>query len=132
LAVGLQWLASMYLGVMLVSFLVPFLAVVALAWRVRPSRRTLTAFAAAVAVAAPAFVALGVPFMMARGIRGERAMQEVFDGSATGADYTHAHIRLSTYRWQGGRGHKVERELFPGATTVALAAAGALPPLSTA
>ena len=36
-----QWLASMYLGVMLVSFLVPLLAIVALAWRVGPSRTTI-------------------------------------------------------------------------------------------
>ena len=35
-AVAAQWLASMYVGVMLMSFLAPFLAVVALAWRVAP------------------------------------------------------------------------------------------------
>src|SRR4051812_1438408 len=131
-AVALQWLASMYLGVMLVSFLVPFLSVVALAWRVRPSRQVLTACAAAAAIAAPAFAGLGLPFMSARAIRGERAMQEVFDGSATGADYTHAHYRMLSYHWLGGRGHRVERELFPGSTTIVLAAAGAMPPLSTA
>lgn len=128
--VGLQWLASMYLGVMLVSFLAPFLAIAALAWRVGPSRNTLTAVAVAGAIALPAFAALGVPFMMARGIRGERQLSEVQDGSATIADYGHAHIRMSTYRWQGGRGHKVERELFPGSATLALAGAGAIPPLS--
>jgi hypothetical protein len=131
-AIALQWLASMYLGVMLISFLVPFLAVVALAWKVRPSRQVLIAAATAAAVAAPAFAVLGVPFLMARDIRGDRSIREVTDGSATGIDYTHAHIRLSTYRWQGGRGHRVERELFPGSSTIALAAAGAVPPLSTA
>jgi hypothetical protein len=90
----------------------------------------MTAFAAAAAIALPAFAGLGAPFLMAKGIRGERSLQEVLDGSATIADYGHAHIRLSTYRWQGGRGHKVERELFPGSATLALAGAGAIPPLS--
>jgi hypothetical protein len=130
--VALQWLASMYLGVMLVTFLAPFLLIVALGWRVRPSRRTLAALAAAIAIAAPAFAGLGIPFMLATGIRGERQRQEVQDGSATPIDYGHAHIREVSYGWQGGRGHKVERELFPGTSTLALAAAGAAPPLSTA
>ena len=39
---------------------------------------------------------------------------------------------MSTYRWQNRRGHRVERELFPGGSTLALAAAGAVPPLSGA
>lgn len=128
--VALQWLASMYLGVMLVSFLVPFLAIVALAWRAGPSRKTIVAIGTATAVALPAFAGLAAPFLMAKGIRGERQVQEVFDGSATIADYGHAHYRLHTYRWQGARGHRVERELFPGTATIALAAAGAIPPLT--
>jgi hypothetical protein len=130
--VALQWLASMYLGVMLVTFLAPFLLIVALGWRVGPTRRTIAALAAAVAIALPAFAGLGVPFMLAKGIRGERQRQEVQDGSAMPIDYGHAHIREVSYRWQGGRGHRVERELFPGASTLVLAAAGAVPPLSTA
>jgi hypothetical protein len=129
-AIALQWLASMYLGVMLMSFLAPFLLVVALGWRVAPSRRLLTAIGTAVVVALPAFAVLGVPFMTARGIRGDRGLQEVRDGSAVPLDYGHAHIRLSTYRWQDGSHHKVERELFPGTSTLALAAGGALPPLT--
>ena len=131
-AVALQWLASMYLGVMLITFLAPFLLIVALGWRVGPSRRTLTALAAAIGTALPAFAGLGIPFVLAKGIRGERQRQEVQDGSALPTDYGHAHIREVSYRWQGGRGHRVERELFPGTSTLVLAAAGAVPPLSTA
>ena len=131
-AVAAQWLASMYLGIMLLSFLAPFLAIVALAWRVRPSRSVVVAFAAAGAIAVPAFAGLAWPYLAARDIRGDRARQEVFDGSATGLDYRHAHYRLTTYRWQGARGHRIERELFPGTSTVVLAAAGAVPPLGTA
>ena len=128
--VALQWLASMYLGVMLITFLAPFLLIVALGWRVGPSRRTIAALATAVVIALPAFALLGIPFMLAKGIRGERQRQEVQDGSATPIDYGHANSREVGYRWQGGRGHKVERELFPGTSTLLLAAVGAVPPLT--
>jgi hypothetical protein len=131
-SVAAQWLASMYLGVMLLSFLVPFLLFAALAWRVAPTRRALGALAIAALVALPAFVGLAWPYLAAKDIRGDRAIQEVSDGSATGSDYRNAHIRLVTYRWRGGRGHRVERELFPGSSTLALAAAGAVPPLAGA
>jgi len=129
-AVAAQWLASMYLGVMLISFLAPFLVMTALAWRVRPTRRLVTACAAAAAIAFPAFAGLAWPYLMAKDIRGDRAIQEVRDGSAMPQDYRHAHARLVSYRWQGGRGHRVERELFPGTSTLVLAAASAIPPLS--
>jgi len=80
----------------------------------------------------PAFAGLAWPYLAARDIRGERAIEEVRDGSATGAAYRHANHRLLTYEWQRGRGHRLERELFPGSSTIVLAAAGALPPLGTA
>lgn len=129
-AVAAQWLASMYLGVMLISFLAPFLIVAALAWRVRLNRQLALACVASCAIAAPAFAGLAWPYLQAQDIRGDRAIHEVRDGSAMPQDYGHAHIRLVTYRWQGGRGHKVERELFPGTSTLVLAAASAVPPLS--
>jgi len=129
-AVAAQWLASMYLGVMLISFLAPFLLVTAFAWRVRITKQFVTACAMAIAIALPAFAGLAWPYLQAKDIRGDRAIHEVRDGSATGENYRHAHHRLVSYRWQDGRGHKVERELFPGASTLVLAAAGAVPPLS--
>jgi hypothetical protein len=131
-AVAAQWLASMYLGVMLLSFLAPFLAVMALAWRVRPSRQVLVACAAAAAIVLPAFAGLGLPYVKSRATRGERATSEVSDGSAAPADYGKAHIRMVTYQWRGGRGHRTERELFPGTSTIALAATGMIPPFSGA
>ncbi|HEU5255432.1 MAG TPA: hypothetical protein VFU28_05560, partial [Vicinamibacterales bacterium] len=130
LAVAGQWLASMYLGVMLISFLAPFLIVAALAWRVRPTKRLVTACLAAAAIALPAFAGLAWPYVQAKDIRGERAIEEVRDGSAIGEDYRDANMRLVSYRWQGGRGHRVERELFPGTSPVLLAAGAAIPPLS--
>ena len=127
-----QWLASMYLGVMLMSFLAPFLAVTALAWRIRPSRRLVVACGAAAAIVLPAVAGLGLPYLKSRAARGERGVSEVSDGSAAPADYGKAHIRLVTYQWQGGRGHRTERELFPGTSTIVLAAAGLVPPFTGA
>ena len=129
-AVALQWLSSMYLGVMLVSFLAPFLAMVAAAWRVRPTRRLALALACAAAVAGPAFVGLAWPYLASREIRGERGLAEVRVFSATPQNYGHAHGRLLTYLSPERHGHKVERELFPGTMTLALAGAGMVPPLT--
>ena len=131
-AVALQWFASMYLGVMLLLFLVPFIAVTALAWRVRPTRQVLVACAAAAAIVVPAFAGLGWPYLQSRADRGERGVAEVTDHSADPGDYGHAHLRLKTYQSWGGRGHRAERELFPGTSTIALAAAGLIPPFTGA
>jgi hypothetical protein len=131
-AVAAQWLSSMYVGVMLMSFLVPFLLVAALAWRVRPSWRLAAAAGAALAIVVPAVVALGVPYMQSRAARGERALFEVSDGSAHPSDYLDTHIRLTSYGWHSRAGNRPERELFPGTTTLVLAAAGLVPPLTGA
>jgi hypothetical protein len=131
-AVTAQWLASMYLGVMLLSFLAPFLVVMALAWRIGPSRRLVAAGAVAAAIVLPAFAGLGLPYVMSRETRGERGLSEVSDGSAAPSDYGSAHIRLVSYQWRGGRGHRTERELFPGTSTIALAAVGLVPPFTGA
>jgi hypothetical protein len=129
-AVAAQWLSSMYVGVMLMSFLVPFVLVAAVAWRVRPSWRLAVAAAAAFAIVAPAVVALGVPYMKSRQARGERALSEVSDGSAHPSDYLDTHIRLANYGWHSRAGNRPERELFPGTTTIVLAAAGMVPPMT--
>lgn len=129
-AVSAQWLASMYLGVMLVAFLVPFMAIVALAWRVAPTRRLVAAIAAAGAIAVPAFAGLSLPYVISRETRGERGLQEISDYSAKAGDYAHANVRLVTYRGRGGRDHHPERELFPGTSTLTLAAAALVPPMT--
>jgi hypothetical protein len=131
-AVAAQWLASMYLGVMLLSFLAPFLAMMAVAWRVIPSRRLAVALVAAAAIVVPAFVGLGLPYVRSREARGERGLQEVSAFSAAAADYGHAHVRLVTYRHVPRIDHHNERELFPGTSTLALAAAGLVPPFTGA
>lgn len=130
-AVAAQWLASMYLGVMLIAFLVPFLAIVAVAWRVRPAA-LVRAGAGALAVGAPALLLLGIPYVEGRTIRGERGPEEVMAGSARPADYGHAHWRLASYHWISRADNRPERELMPGISTVALAAVGAVPPAGAA
>ncbi len=129
-AVAAQCVACMYVGVMLVSVLVPFGLIVALAWRVRPSRHLAAAVIGAALVLVPVAGALGVSYLKAREAHGDRSLREVSDGSAAPRDYGDAHIRLVTYQWQSGRFHHVERELFPGSSTLALAAVGMLPPLT--
>jgi hypothetical protein len=129
-AVTAQWLASMYLGVMLVSFLAPFMAILAVAWRVVPSRRLAVAFTAAAAIVLPAFAGLGLFYVRSSETRGERGLQEVSTYSATAGDYRHAHIRLGAYSGQSRQNHYSEHELFPGTSTLVLAAAGLVPPFT--
>jgi hypothetical protein len=131
-AVALQWLASMYLGIMLLAFLVPFILMVAAGWRVLPSRKLLIAAAGAAAVALPAFAGLAWPYLEAQDIRGERGRAEVRMLSATPENYGDPHGRLVAYLSSNRRNHKVERELFPGTSTLVLAAIGMVPPLGAA
>ena len=125
-----QCLACMYIAVMLVSGLVPFAIMMAVAWRVRPSARVARAVAGAGLVLLPIVAVLGVPYMKSREAHGERSLKEVSDGSASPRDYGDAHIRLVAYRWQSGAYHHAERELFPGSSSIGLGAAGILPPLT--
>jgi hypothetical protein len=129
-SVALQWLSSMYLGIMLICFLAPFLVMVGVGWRVRPTRRLAIALACAAIIAIPAFAGLAWPYLASRPIRGERGLAEVHVFSATPQNYAEAHGRLATYRSAARQGHKVERELFPGTVTLAMAALGLVPPLT--
>ena len=134
-AVAAQWLASMYVGVMLMSFLVPFVVVVWLAWRVRPSWRVAGALATAGAIVLPAVLGLGIPYLKTREARGERGLEEVWSGSALPGDYADTHIRMRSdlwHLWHSGKGNRNERELFPGVSTLALAGLGLAPPLTGA
>lgn len=130
--VAAQWLASMYVGIMLMSFLVPFLILVALAWRVRPSWRLAGAAAAAAAILLPALALLGIPYFEGRAIHGERGRTEVMDGSADPADYGHPDPRLGSYQWISRVNNRRERALLPGISTVTLAGVGIVPPLTAA
>ncbi len=128
-AVAAQCLACMYVGVMLVTFLVPFTFLVALAWRVRPSRRLAAACAGAAIVLVPITGGLAGAYLQGRQVHGDRSVQDVAAGSASAREYGHATWRLVTYQWQSRGSHQGERELFPGATPVVLGAIGMSPPL---
>jgi hypothetical protein len=130
--VAAQWLASMYVGVMLMSFLLPFLVVVAVGWRTRPSRQLATALVAAGAIVLPAVAGLAVPYMKARETRGERSRYEASEGSALPSDYGSTHFRMTTYASHSRQGNRGERELYPGTTTLALGGIGMVPPLGAA
>lgn len=126
-----QWLACMYLGVMLFVFLAPIALLAAVAWRLRPTRRLGIALAtsAVIIVAGGSFIA--VPFLRSEAERGGRSIQEVRLFSATPASYGDRHRSLATYRNIGDRSQNLpERELFPGSLPLALAAIGLAPPVS--
>jgi len=129
-AVAAQCLACMYVGVMLVTFLVPFTAIVAVAWRVRPTRRFAQACAGAVLVILPITGGLAAAYLQGRELHGDRNIKDVADGSASAREYRNATGRLVTYQWQSRYSHRPERELFPGATPVVLGAVGIAPPLA--
>jgi hypothetical protein len=85
--------------------------------------------ACAALTAGVAVAAVGLPYMRSRPIRGERNLQSVADFSATANEYLHAPVRLASYGWMGRDHNRLEREMFPGTATLALAAAGVVPPL---
>jgi hypothetical protein len=84
------------------------------------------------ALVVPAFAGLGLFYLKSRDARGERGLQEVSTYSAEAGDYGHAHVRLVNYRGQSRRHHRNERELFPGTSTLMLAAGGLVPPFTGA
>jgi hypothetical protein len=128
-----QWLACMYLGVMLFAFLAAVAVVAAVAWRVRPTR----AFTVAVATAALIMIAGAsitvIPYMRSQSHRGERALDVVRSYSAEPRDYAAPTRRLASYEHHISRGgNQPERELFPGVTPLVLATVGIVPPMSVA
>ena len=95
----------------------------------RPSlRQLLLPLLVSAAVAAIAALPLVRAFVAAEPIKGERGLNEIAAFSAVPSDY----LRVSKVNllWRRAlRPPRAERALFPGVTPVALAAAGAAPPL---
>lgn len=128
-AVALQWLASMYFGVMLALFLAPFAVFAIAGWRV-PFTRHLAAAAAVAAL--PIVLAVGfvaTPYLRSQGTRGDRPISIVDSYSAYPADYGRPHHRFAAYQWIRRDANKPERALWPGVTPLVLAAIGAAPPI---
>jgi hypothetical protein len=127
--ISLQWLASMYLGLMLLTFLVPFGAVIALGWRVRPSAAVLRALGTAAAIVVATVGAVSIPYLRSEHARGPRTLALAAGFSAFPSEYGHPAAGLASYQWISRVNNRQERELFPGLMTLGAAAAGILPPL---
>ena len=124
--VALQSLASMYLGLMLACALGPLVLVrVAFSGSARWRERAV-ALAMAAVVFGPVVVALAIPYERARAEHGDRSAAEIEQGSAVPGDYLKTSRRLAAYAWHERAMNKPERELFPGTSTVALAAVGVI------
>ncbi len=124
--VALQSLASMYLGLMLACVIGPVLAVRLALGGVRKWRSLALAIAASAAVVVPIVVALAIPYEHARRDHGDRSRGEIESGSAVPGDYLKTSRRLASYSWHERMSNIPERELFPGTSTVVLAAIGLL------
>lgn len=126
-----QWLACMYFGVMQFVFLAPIALLVAVAWRVWPTRQLAIAAATSTAIVLIGGSLTAIPFMQSQRARGERSVGEAKYYSARPSDYGATHRRLVTYRNIVPRSlNQPERELFPGTVPLALASIGAMPPMS--
>lgn len=130
MTIALQWLASMYLGLMLCTMLIPFVALLVAGWRPKFTRSLISACVLALAVSLSVIAMISLPYLQTRTSRGDRNLREVQEGSAVPSDYAYPNPRLSNYTWISREGSKPERHLFPGGSTLALAAAGVVPPLS--
>jgi hypothetical protein len=128
-AFGAQALSCMYVAVMLATWLVPFTALIALAWKLRPTKALATALLAAAIVPAAVGLFIGEAYTKARSVHGDWSLAIVYSFSAEAADYGTAHPWLAMYRGQSSAPHHAERELFPGTSTLAFAGAAVLPPL---
>ncbi|MCA1563185.1 MAG: hypothetical protein LC804_24010 [Acidobacteria bacterium] len=129
MTVALQWLASLYLGIMLSTMLTPFTALLVCGWRPRITRRLSVAGVLALAVSVGVIALVSLPYLQTRTARG-RPLREIRQGSAIPSDYGYPNSRLANYTWLSREGAQNERELFHGVSALALAAAGVVPPLS--
>ncbi len=126
--VAAQWLASMYFGIMLITFLVPFGVFAAAGWGVRPWRPLLRSAVVTAAIVAAALAATGIPYFVSQDTRGDRSYALVGLFSAEPLDYTRPHARLASHYWRSRQWNSPERALFPGFTAPALAIAAVAPP----
>lgn len=128
-AFALQMLSSLYYGLFLAVYLLPFGAALWIGRRC--PLRPLLALGAGGLLAAIVVAPVAMQYVANQSVLGERAVSTVASYSASGSDYLHSHRSSWLYgKWlAGGSG---EREVFPTITPVALAAIAVWPPLSVA
>ena len=121
-----QVLSCMYYGL----FLLPYMAVVCGAMLIadrRLPKDRLVALAVAAAIALAAVIPVGMAYLGARKVVGERGRQEVIDGSATWRNYLAPAEANALYGKAFARFMQGERRLFPGFVAMALAVVALLP-----
>ncbi|HEV8345476.1 MAG TPA: glycosyltransferase family 39 protein [Vicinamibacterales bacterium] len=121
-----QMLSCTYYGL----FLIPYMAVVCgamlIAERRLPNDR-LIALVAAAAIVIAAVTPVGLAYLGARKVVGERGRQEVVDGSATWRNYLAPAEANALYGKPFARFMQSERRLFPGFVAIALAIVALFP-----
>jgi membrane protein YfhO len=128
LALAAQWYSSMYYGLFLLLYAAVFGAVLAGAWRAATHRVFYAA--AGVCLAAILVWPLARVYTASAPARGVRSAESVAEFSAVPSDYLRPGVGSPTYRAFLPRVVHAERALFPGVVPLALAAAGAWPPLT--
>jgi len=125
-----QVLSCMYYGL----FLLPYMAVVCGAMLIadrRLPKDRLVALAVAAAIALAAVIPVGMAYLGARKVVGERGRQEVIDGSATWRNYLAPAEANALYGQAFAGFMQSERRLFPGFVAIALAIFALVPPLAS-
>jgi hypothetical protein len=129
LAFALQMLSSLYFGMF---FAVYLLVVSAALWVGRRyPLRPLGVLAAGAVLGGVIVAPVASQYIANRSMMGDRDVGTVAAYSAEGPDYLKAHFRSYVYQ-QWGHNAQPERQLFPRIAPVALALAGAWPPLTVA
>ncbi|MFL6280737.1 MAG: hypothetical protein ACJ731_11535 [Vicinamibacterales bacterium] len=125
-----QWYSSMYYGLFLGLYAAVFGAVLLVSHKIRDRR--LWYLSAAMGMAIVLVLPLVLTYMRSAPTRGERPRETIALFSAVPADYVRTRSHNPMYRALLPRPVHAERALFPGAVTIALAIAGAWPPLTAA
>jgi hypothetical protein len=124
-----QVLSCMYYGL----FLLPYMAVVCGAMLIaehRLPKDRIVALTLAAAIALAAVIPVGMAYLGARKVVGERGRQEVVDGSATWRNYLAPAEGNALYGEVFARFMQGERRLFPGFVAIALAVVALVPGLA--
>ena len=124
-----QVLSCMYYGIFLASYLVVVGGALMLS-NMAVSRTRLRVLAAGVVLAVVLVAPAGKAYLGAREVVGERGAGENMAFSATWRNYLAAPDTNRLYGWSADRFGAIERRLFPGLVTVALAAVALWPPWS--
>jgi hypothetical protein len=128
LALALQAQSSLYYALFATIYIPVVLGL--LLWLTRrPLKPALPALAAGAVVASALVAPTAIAYVRNKPMLGERPYDAVRFYSAEARDYLTPHSRNILYRPIRGEAHP-ERELFPGVGPIALAIAGAWPPLS--